>query len=180
MATSRCPLASPEDSFWSHVRFKPTTVCNKALSNTVQNKPHGEIAVSVQVVWFQEHMMISDGDHDRRIKKAALRVSPVRSLEIKEFLAEGWWARSHSFWSHGRFKPTEKKQHGAQQLVLLVKVCLETHPCPAQAHVEISVSSSLPTLALRHRHRTLSLGQSPLVCLTCPRGGTATPTPVSC
>ena len=41
-ATSRCPLVSPEDSFWSHVRFKPTTVYNKALSNTVQNKHTGK------------------------------------------------------------------------------------------------------------------------------------------
>ena len=89
MATSRCPLVSPEDSFWSHVRFKPTPVFNKALSNTVQKQAHGEIAVSVQVVWFQEHMMISDGDHPRRIKKAALRLSPVRSLETESCPVQG-------------------------------------------------------------------------------------------
>ena len=76
-----------------------------------------------------------------------------------------------------------KKQHGAQQLVLLDEVCLETHPCPAQAHVEISVSVEVvwflqsphtctPSPSSHSQSRTV-----PLVCLTCPRGGTATPTP---
>ena len=43
-----------------------------------------------------------------------------------DFFAERWWARSNSVWSHGRFKPSEKKQQGAQQHVLLVDVCLRT------------------------------------------------------
>ena len=55
----------------------------------------------------------------------------------------------------------EKKQQGAQQLVLLVEVCLETHP-----------STATPTPSTHSQSRTVSL-----VCLTCPRGGTATPTP---
>ena len=205
MATFSCPLVRPEDSFWSHVRFKPTKVCNKALKNLyystifacqahVEKKPHPPILIASPVLCspfvvgrctdqdeivansefrvksapnpplakitgpsslklappfsrtqmcdralhstsssmktsargdsrigcgrLVPYVMCSDADHSRNIKKAAR------------------WARSHSFWSNGRFKPTEKKQHGAQQHVLLVEVCLETHPCPAQAHVK--------------------------------------------
>ena len=34
----------------------------------------------------------------------------------------------------------KKRNQGAQQQVLFVDVCLETHPCPTPAHVEISGS----------------------------------------
>ena len=39
-----------------------------------------------------------------------------------------------------RWLQTKKCNQGAQQHVLLVEVCLETHTCPTQAHVETSVS----------------------------------------
>ena len=60
-------------------------------------------AVSVQVVWFQEHAMISDGDHDRRIRKAALRLSPVRSLDTESCPVQGACGEKAvpaHFWSH--------------------------------------------------------------------------------
>ena len=74
-------------------------MCNRALNSTSSSamfawKPalvqykRVEIAVSVEVVWSLEHVMISDGeDNDGKIPKTALRVSPVRSLEILKFFA---------------------------------------------------------------------------------------------
>ena len=188
--------------------------------------------------------------------RKALRVSPVRSLEILKFFAAKMVAQIGQFLVSRSHQTNRKMQQGAQQHVLLVDVCLETHPCPTQAHEEISVSvevvlsleyvlisdgehnikhnqkdstsrvsSNLPTLPnlqphhpcpsqqepthplgltchtdhigqldhvelgggillanspswyLAHNLQQDFFGQFPLVCLTCLRGGTATPTP---
>ena len=50
-------------------------------SQLLSKQAYGEIAVSVEVVWSHEHVMIYDGDHNRK-NQAALRECPVRSLEI--------------------------------------------------------------------------------------------------
>ena len=107
--------------------FSRTQMCDRALNSmsSSMKKPGNQLLSSTSArgnsrigCRLVRYVMISDGDHSRKIKKAAR------------------WARSKSFWPNGRFKPTEKKQHGAQQHVLLVEVCLETHPCPARAHVQ--------------------------------------------
>ena len=108
--------------------FSRTQMCDRALNSmsSSMKKPGNQLLSSTSARGNSRigcsrlvpYVVISDGDHSRKIKKAAKR------------------GRPNSFWSNGRFKPTEKKQHGAQQHVLLVEVSLETHPCPAQPHVK--------------------------------------------
>ena len=74
---------------------------------------HVEIAVSVEVVWSHEHVMISDGDHNGKIKKAALRVSPVRSLEILKFFAAKMVAQIGQFLVSRSLQTQQKKSNGA-------------------------------------------------------------------
>ena len=100
-------------------------------TNVCPTQAHVEKAVSVEVVWSLEHVIISDGEHnDGKIKKTALRVSPVRSLDCKDGSPD-----RTIFGLKLASNQQKKAQQGAQQHVLLVDVCLET-----QTYVEISVS----------------------------------------
>ena len=116
-------------------------VTERLETNFCPTQAHVEIAVSDEVVWSIEHVMIPDGGHnDGKIKKNSTSCKSRSVAGNLEVLCEdGSPDRTVSGLTLAS-NQQKKMQQGAQQHVLLVEVCLETHPCPTQAHVEISDS----------------------------------------